>query len=67
MKYYSLRYYLMIYEGFRYKEMPKFPSFDYEKDAIEYWDKYQKVNFVYDDNVVVVRREISSLLVKKIN
>jgi len=54
-------------KGVEYKEIPNFPSFDYEKDAIKYWDNYKKVNFVYYTDVVVVRREISSLLVKKIN
>lgn len=57
----------MVDEGSNYKEIKDFPSFDYEKDAIEYWNKYRKMNFVYYDNVVVVRREISSLLIKKIN
>ena len=52
-------------KGAEYKEIPNFPSFDYEKDAINYWNNYKKVNFVYYTDVVVVRREISSLLIKK--
>jgi len=66
MKYYSLKYYLMEDKGDEYREIPNFPSFDYEKDAIKYWDNYKKVNFVYLTNVVVVRREISSSLIKNL-
>ena len=65
MKYYSLRYYLMEDRGFEYREIPNFPSFDYEKDALKYWDNYKKINFVNYIDVVVVRREISNLLIKK--
>ena len=53
-------------KGAEYREIPNFPSFDYEKDAIKYWDNYKKVNFVYYTDVVVVRREISSLLIKQL-
>ena len=66
MKYYSLKYYLMEDKGSEYRELPNFPSFDYEEDAIKYWNNYKKINFVYFINVVVVRREISSLCIKNL-
>jgi len=66
MKYYSLKYYLMEDKGTEYREIPNFPSFYYEKDAIKYWDNYKKINSVYYTDVVVVRREISSFLIKSL-
>ena len=54
-------------KGHEYKEISNFPSFDYEKDAIKYWENYKKINFVYHTNVVVVRREISSIKIKDLH
>ena len=53
-------------KGTEYREIPNFPSFHYEKDAIKYWDNYKKINSVYYTDVVVVRREISSFLIKSL-
>lgn len=64
MKYYSLRYCLMEDNGGEYREIANFPSFDWEKDALKYWEDYKKIHCVCPNNMVLIRREIRNLLVK---
>ena len=50
--------------GGEYREIANFPSFNWEKDALKYWEDYKKIHCVCPNNMVLIIREIRNLLVK---
>ena len=55
--------------GFKYEPIVDIPEFHNEKEALEYWKYNQKrildLNF-YNDPIVIIRREMNSVITQKL-
>jgi hypothetical protein len=68
LKRYKLKYHLAIDEGHRYRDYPDLPEFESEDEALDFWERYKKSNFIlFNSPIVIIRKEVSILEIKKVS